>query len=153
MKPEEQAIANRRRKYIAKAKQATKKKLKKQKQHAIDDDSSLNQSTVMTQGWGVTRDRPTLPSNNVDSNYDNSNFSSNKNKRVKQVVDRLYSGAQITQRHHLNGYVQESPTNEAKATRINNDKKDKMKEWIGNKNNGSLGSHASSDEGFWVQNI
>ena len=152
MKPEEAAIAKRR-KNMAKAKQAAKK-IKKSKQHIIDEDSSINQSTVMTQGWGVTRDRPPVQNNNAEPHNDNSNFSSSKSKKIKQVFDRLYSGIQSTQRHHINGYIQESPINEViKTSRGNHDKKQNLKEWIGNKNNGSIGSHASSDEGFWVQNI
>lgn len=53
-----------------------KRKGGKKKQHVIDEDNSLNESSIMTQGWGVTRVRTNLNASYVVcSAQENSYFS------------------------------------------------------------------------------
>ena len=58
MKPQENKIKKSRK----------NRKVRKRRQHAVDSDSSINRTSVMTQGWGVTGKK----NQNNDSTFDHS---------------------------------------------------------------------------------
>ena len=65
-----------------------KRKGGKKKQHVIDEDNSLNESSIMTQGWGVTRVRTNLNASSVvysaQENSYFSNMASKHNNRLRR---------------------------------------------------------------------
>jgi len=114
MKPEEQRHARKKIKKTSKIPYGSnKKKLpKKKKQHVIDEDDSLSQSMYMTQGWRVTRDQH-WPGNQSMNNsaFNDSNFSSAKNKKVRMITERLFNGGSTTHHHKHENISSKSPNN------------------------------------------
>ena len=158
MKPEEDRIAQRKQKYPNDIHNSSVKKKvpkKKKKQHVIDEDSSLNQSTVMTQGWGVTKEVPAARASIHGDSFvqGESNFSSTKSRKIKRVTDRLYGG-HVGHHHrheHLTQRAPIAPNQNSRNSQVQ--KRAQTKEWIGNKNNLSMGgSQGSSEDGVWVSN-
>jgi hypothetical protein len=146
MKPEEKWISQGHKKRV---KTGRKKIPKRKKQNIIDEESSLNQSTIMTQGWGVTRDKPYFGGNGFgDPLRVDSNYSSTYSKKIKRVTERLHNGIAVAHQHK-NEHYQTKPS----AQEVVKQRRSPIKEWIGNKNNQSIGSQVSSEDGVWVSGI
>lgn len=147
MKPEEKRIAQGHKKRINTGR---KNIPKRKKQNVIDEDSSLNLSTVMTQGWGVTRDKPYFGDGpHGDSVNFESNVSSTNSKKIRRVTDRLYNG-NFGNHHHKHEHYQ---TNLVAQEVVKHKHKPPTREWIGNRSNRSIGSQVSSEDGVWVSNF
>lgn len=130
MKPQEKKIAQRIRK---RNKYSTNRKKKpKTRQHIIDEDSSLENS-VMTQGWGVTKERtPQTAVSAGDSVFNDSNFSSVKNRRIQQVTERLYNGH--LSNHHKHEHLKDKPPKtQRRVVKKTFDRRSNPHEWITSK--------------------
>jgi hypothetical protein len=130
MKPQEKKIAQR---ISKRAKYSTNRKKKpKTKQHIIDEDSSLENS-VMTQGWGVTKERTPHTAVSVgDSVFNDSNFSSAKNRKIKQVTERLYN-SHLGNHHKHENLKEKPPKTQRKIVKKPFDRRSNPHEWITSK--------------------
>jgi hypothetical protein len=127
MKPYEKQVAKRKRKKGQKSKK-NKAKKKPQKQHIIDEEVDLNDSKIMTEGWGGTK--AVSPQDAEKQQIKNMGELGNfyqKQRRVDQITERLYG-------HNKPIGVRRMNAMDGQRSARKNRKIQQRKEWIGSNN-------------------